>query len=176
MDRTATWRFRMRALAGVGGRADVLAALMAVPDRWANAASLSEVGIAKRNIARALSELADGGVLRTRSRGNVREFQVRKPQELAAVTGLADDAFFPRWSGILGWMVEAAGLCELPQDKPATARVEIARHRRSLDELSKELGFDEPGVGEEAVVAWTLDLAHAMADGTSRVVGGTAAG
>lgn len=60
-ERPALMRLRTRALVGVGGRADLLVALLSAPDAWVSASSLvDDVGMAKRHIARVLAELADG--------------------------------------------------------------------------------------------------------------------
>ena len=174
-DRATTWRFRMRALAGVGGRADVLTALLAAPDAWVDAASLDDVGIAKRNIARTLSNLAKGRVVHVRPRGNTLEFKLRTPRELAVVTDLREEAFFPRWHAIFDWMVLTDELCALAGDQPVTARVEVARRRQKLTDLAAILDFDEPGEGADAVIVWALSHARAIADGTSSAVGGSRA-
>src|SRR5690606_36848805 len=51
-ERPALLRLRTRALVGVGGRADLLFALLYAPDAWVSASALvDEVGLAKRHIA-----------------------------------------------------------------------------------------------------------------------------
>lgn len=169
-DRPALLRLRTRALLGVGGRADLLVALLSTPDSWVSASSLAEeVGMAKRHIARVLAELADGTIALSRQRGNVREFQLANPRALAELVALPDDAVFPRWRSIFEWMRLAAELVALPADRPATLRVEVVRRKDALLGLATELGFPRPAPSEAtdagALVAWASEHARAMADG-----------
>ena len=90
VERPALLRLRVRGLVGVGGRADVLFALLSSTEQWQSASQLDDVGIAKRNIARILAELAEAGVVHDRSRGNVREFRLANPQALGEVVARND--------------------------------------------------------------------------------------
>lgn len=178
-ERPSLLRLRMRALVGVGGRADLLVALLSAPDAWVSASSLvDEVGMAKRHIARVLAELADGTIVHTRQRGNVREFRLVNPGVLSALVGLPKDAVFPRWGVVFEWMRLAAELGALPADRPATLRIEVARREDALLGLAIELGFPRPAPSEAtdaaAMVAWAGEHARAMADGSAGAVRGPA--
>jgi DNA-binding transcriptional ArsR family regulator len=180
-DRPALLRLRTRALVGVGGRADLLVALLSGPETWASASSLvDEVGMAKRHIARVLAELADGIIVHSRQRGNVREFRLANPGALAELVALAEDAVFPRWNSIFEWMRLAAELVALPADMPATLRVEVARRKDTLLGLAIELGIPHPAPSEAtdagATIAWASKHARAMADGTADAVRGPSSG
>jgi hypothetical protein len=179
--RPALMRLRTRALVGVGGRADLLVALLSAGDAWVSASSLvDEVGMAKRHIARVLAELADGTIVHGRQRGNVREFRLANPGALAELVALPEDAVFPRWGAVFEWMRLAAELGALPADRPATLRIEVARRRDALLGLNIELGLPHPAPSEAtdaaAVVAWAGEHARAMADGTAGAVRGPSPG
>jgi DNA-binding transcriptional ArsR family regulator len=124
LERPALLRLRMRALAGVGGRADVLVALLATPAAWTSAAQLGEVGLAKRNVARVLAELAEAGIASARRRGNVREFRLARPGALGDLVALPRDVVFPDWRAVFDWVYLADELVRLPTGRPATRQVE----------------------------------------------------
>jgi hypothetical protein len=176
--RPALLRLRARALVGVGGRADLLVALLSTPDAWVNASALvHEVGMAKRHIARGLAELADGTIVHGRQRGNVREFRLAKPEALAELLAFPKDAVFPPWDAVFEWMRLAHELGELRTDRPATLRVEVARRTDALLALAIELGVPQPTPGDAAdataIGSWAWEHARAMADGAANVVGGS---
>lgn len=177
-ERPALLRLRMRALVGVGGRADLLVALLSAPDVWVSASSLvGEVGMAKRHIARVLAELADGTVAETRQRGNVREFRLANTRALAALVTLPSDTVFPRWGAVFEWMRLTGALTAVSPHQVATLRVEVARRREALFALAMELDLPRPtsAVADAAgIVAWASQHARAMADGRGPAVGGAA--
>jgi len=180
-ERPALLRLRMRALVGVGGRADLLVALLSAPGAWVSATSLvDEVGMAKRHIARVLAELADGTIVHARQRGNVREFRLANPRALAELVALPEDAVFPRWSSVFEWMRLTDELGAMPTDRPATLRVEVARREEVLLGLAIELGLPHPARSEAtdaaAIVAWVGEHARAMADGTAGALRGPSPG
>ncbi|MBW1878803.1 MAG: hypothetical protein JRI25_26040 [Deltaproteobacteria bacterium] len=178
IERPALLRLRVRALLGLSGRADVLVALLSSPDTWIRAAALEDVGIAKRNVARILAELAEGGIARSRRRGNVREFRLSNPTAFGTVVALPRDAVFPDWPAIFEWMRLADELASLPAGRPATLRVEVARRRESLEGLAATLGFprhESVALSDpEPLVAWVVATACAIADGTAHPVAGPA--
>ena len=174
-ERPALLRLRTRALVGVGGRADLLVTLLSAPEAWASASSLvDEVGMAKRHIARVLAELADGTIAHARQRGNVREFRLANPGALAELVALPEDAAFPRCGAVFEWMRLTDELGALPTDRPATARVEVARRKEALIALAIELGLTQTAPSEATdaeIAAWAGEHARAMADGTAGAVG-----
>lgn len=162
--RPSLLRLRVRALVGVGGRADLLVALLAAPVAWSSAASLvEEVGLAKRQIARMLAELAAGGVVHSRLRGNVREVRLARPAAFAELVAVPPDAVFVNWGAVLEWMRIDDELRQLPADRPATRRVEVAKREDMLVALAAEFGLSRAS----DVVAWAAEHARAFADGTS---------
>lgn len=176
-DRPALVRLRTRALVGVGGRADLLVALLSAPEAWASASSLvDEVGMAKRHVARVLAELADGTIVHARQRGNVREFRLANPGALAELVAFPEDAVFPRWGDIFEWMRLVDELGTLPADRPATFRIEVAQRKDALLRLAIELGVPHPAPSETtdaaAVVAWAGEHARALADGAAGALRG----
>jgi hypothetical protein len=175
--RAALLRLRIRALVGVGGRADVLTAMLAAPGTWVSASALvAEVGLAKRHIARILSEMTDGGITLARKRGNVHEVRLANPAALAELVSVPAGLTFPNWDAVFEWTRLASELTSLSPDRPATMRVEVAKRERALLALAADLGMARPPQAEAtaAVIAWAAEHARAMAAGTSPCVGGAA--
>ncbi len=177
VERPALLRLRMRALVGVGGRADLLVALLSAPNAWVSASSLvGEVGFAKRHVARILAELVEGTLANSRQRGNVREFRLANPRALSELVTLPPEAAFPPWSAVFEWMRLTCELWSLSTDRPATARVEVARRREALLALASELGLSRLAPAEWAdeatLLAWVAENARGMADGSAPFVGG----
>jgi hypothetical protein len=165
-ERPALVRLRMRSLVGVGGRADVLVALLAL-NQWVSAGALHDVGLARRNVVKILGELADGGIVKVRTRGRALEFRLTRPGELAAVVDRGPGLLFPDWRAIFAWMRLACDLARIPADS-ATLRVEVARHLGTLKALAGTLDFE--GVPSQvhdprAVVDRVVDCARDFAAG-----------
>ena len=78
--RPALVRLRLRALCGVGARADVLAELLAHQGRWLVASDIDHLGYAKRSIARILAELADAGLAKARAERNTIAYELARPE------------------------------------------------------------------------------------------------
>jgi len=170
VERPALLRLRVRGLVGVGGRSDLLFALLSAPEQWLSASQLDDVGIAKRNIARILAELAEAGVVHDRSRGNVREFRLANPQALGEVVARGD-VVVPDWRAVFAWMRVTTELASLSADRPATLLVEVARRRKEVMALAVALGVALPRADElaepETFVAWMVTVAQSLADGAS---------
>ncbi|MEQ1570275.1 MAG: hypothetical protein ABMA64_31865 [Myxococcota bacterium] len=171
VERPALLRFRVRALVGLGGRVDVLMGLVAAPSSWVSAGDLDDAGIAKRNVAVILAELAEAGIAHTRRRGNVREFRLANAGALAQVVAVPAAAAFPDWRAIFEWMHLVDELEHIPADRPATLRVEVARRRAPMASLAATLGLPNPTPPEEsaegtkALLAWGREIAEDLSNG-----------
>jgi hypothetical protein len=143
LTRPSLARLRVRAVAGVGARADVLAELLARPSTWATASDLEHLGYSKRNIARVLSELADAGVVRQRAERNARAFQVLRADLWADLLALTDLSW-PRWDLLLGLLVEALALRDVEPKSAAVRRVEATQARDRMSALADALGAPSP--------------------------------
>lgn len=94
--RPSLQRFRLRALSGVGARADILCELLARERAWVSAAQLARSGYTKRNVSRVLSELEAAGLVATRMEGNAFRFRLARGTPLLELAG-GDGLAIPRW-------------------------------------------------------------------------------
>lgn len=176
LQRPALLRIRLRGLVGVSGRAEVLFPLLAAPDHWMCASDFGDASLAKRNIARILDELAQSGIVDSRSRGNTREFRLAHPMALSQLVSWPEGFAVPDWALVFDWMEIAEVMDALPADAPATSRLEMARHRKAIEAgvRSLRLGTAPPEQNVEAkeYVQWITAQAAHLADGTARCMGG----
>jgi hypothetical protein len=92
---------RLRALVGVGARAEVMRLLLASPSASCSAAALvDDAGFKKRNIADALESLLWGGALAVEKSRNQLHYRLSDPNAWKAVVGALPE-FWPRWAGLL---------------------------------------------------------------------------
>ena len=98
LERPALLRFRLRALCGVGARADVLAELLGSGAVWRSAAAeLARQGYTKRNVALLLAELEAAGVLHARRDGAAVLYRLAEPKPLLELMG-AEGVSAPAWA------------------------------------------------------------------------------
>ena len=173
LDRPALLRFRLRALAGVGTRADVLCELLAIGQGWVSASDLAGEGYTKRNVARALAELETAGIARSRAKGNSLRFQLAAPPLLGQLVHGQTGAM-PRWTLIFRVLAELTCLVERVHGRtPAVRRVEAHKVREKIAGPCAELLLPPPpktsGEPEayDCVLQWATEQAIAIANGTS---------
>jgi DNA-binding transcriptional ArsR family regulator len=159
-ERPSLARLRLRAVAGIGARADVLAALLARPTAWVTAADLDHLGYSKRNVARLLSELSDARVADARGERNTRVFRLAHPErwtDLLHLRGLA----WPRWDLVFDLVLAALALADL-HTKPATVRrVEATAAQPRLADLALALDLPPPAIARGDPDAWPALLTWA---------------
>lgn len=173
LDRPALLRFRLRALAGVGTRADVLCELLATGRGWVGASDLADEGYTKRNVARVLAELESAGIARSRAKGNRLRFQLEAPQVFGRLVHARTGAV-PRWTLIFRVLTLLTDLVErVHSGTPAVLRVEAHKLRQKIGGLCAELLLPPPpktsGNPEayDCLLRWAAEQAVAIADGTS---------
>lgn len=162
LGRPSLVRLRLRALCGVGARADVLAELLLRGDRWMRTVDLTDIGYSKRSVASVLSELAEAGVAERVSQGNAHRFRLRSLDAIATLVageglGSIDQVAVLRLVEVL---VELDGLCSIPQ---VVRRVEATKRHARLSTLAMQLDLRAPppvrGVEKawERLVGWGLE-------------------
>ncbi len=164
LDRPALLRFRLRALCGVGARADVLGELLTRPDRWPSAAGLAALGYTKRNVARVLSELDDAGLVESRREGNTLRFHLARSSSLRELVG-AGELAAPAWQLLLGVFADLLDLLEHENAPASVRRVEAHKLRERLVQPCRMLSLDAPPPTRGVPDAWDLLVAW----GASRV-------
>lgn len=135
---------RLRALFGVGARADIIGAVIAYPSEDFGAADLVFVGYSKRNLAEALDMLAAAGLFRSTRIGNRVRFSWQRREQLSALIGPLPNAF-PVWSRIMRILSGFLDLLTRLQSKSdRLVGVEAGRCFRELFQDLRLVGVDPP--------------------------------
>jgi DNA-binding transcriptional ArsR family regulator len=162
---------RLRALFGLGARAEILRAFLADPSGKLSAADLAiDVGYTKRNVAEALDALRMAGLLEVAPHRNQLRYALAQPNELATLAGPLPTSF-PRWRPIfriLERLLDTARSAE-----KLTRRVQNVEADRTLRELETDLRLASlrPPIlptSEEAWAAfekWALQVSEQWASG-----------
>ncbi len=162
MDRVALLRFRLRALCGVGARADVLCELLAGPQAWASAADLADIGYSKRSIARVLADLSLAAIVNSRARDNTIRFQLQSASALGELVGTTDR--FVAWHRLLPIFAKVQDLIERFDGRPEPVRrVEANKVREFVAASCAELRIPAPPPTRGKPDAWDLLLGWAVA-------------
>lgn len=172
VERPSMLRFRLRALCGVGARADLLCDLVSHSPAWMSAAGLARQGYTKRNVARILSELESAGIVRARRDGSAVLYQLVRPTLLAELAGGRSQAI-PDWQTVFALILGLLALLG-HESAPATVRrVEASAFRERQILASQLLGLETPpptrGVSDawDAVLEWGKSQARDIGAGVS---------
>ena len=138
--RPALVRLRLRALSGVGARADVLAELIARSASWTRASDLADEGYSKRAIAGVLSELSAAGMTSQASERNAIIYRLCRPDLLRDLAG-ANALAFPSWRMLMVVVLMLMVLTRLQGRADAVKRVEANKLNDALRPLCARLGL-----------------------------------
>lgn len=178
LERPSLLRFRLRALCGVGARADVLCELLTGQGVWRSAAELARLGYSKRNVAKVMSELNGTGIVASRTEGNALRYRLARSSSLRELVGLEQLAA-PSWQPILGVVLALLALLVHEVAAAAVRRVEANKLRDQLVQTCQIAGLEVPpptrGVADAwgAMQQWSAAQVHDLADGTSVALGHT---
>jgi hypothetical protein len=141
---------RLRALFGVGARAEVLRAFLAAPSARFSAADVApDAGYTKRNIAEAMDALRVAGLLRAETLRNQRRFGLDDAEWLTSLPGELPQAW-PRWSSVFrvleGLIAGAHRADRLTQRMRTVEASAILRDLRAdLERVGVRLSQEESG-------------------------------
>lgn len=159
LERPALLSLRLRALFGVGARADIIGAVLSRRAEDFGAADLVFIGYSKRNLAEALDMLAAAGLFRTTRAGNRIRFSWQRREELSALLAPAPDVV-PVWSSTLRVVSGFLDLLTRMESKSdRLVAVEAARCLRQLFDDLQTLGVeapDLPAMARDAISDWVL--------------------
>ncbi len=165
---------RLRALFGVGARAEIVRGFLADPSVMLSAADLaSDAGYTKRNVAEALDALRMAGLLEILPVRNQLRYRLARPGELVTWVGELPSSL-PRWRSIfriLELLADLGRRAETPT--PAVRAVEVTRTLHELEPDLRVVGVPRPAAdlrGEElwrGFERWGLGLAKGWAAGAS---------
>jgi hypothetical protein len=170
--RPALVRLRLRALCGVGARADVLAELLAHRGSWLVASDIDHLGYTKRSIARILAELADAALARTRAERNTIAYELAGTERWGELLDAATVAW-PDWLKVFELAALAQQLTSENEKSESVRRVAAAKVAKQIDALGAVLGLSPPpptsGRSDawDVVVAWLELHTRTLAEGTS---------
>lgn len=157
LGRPSLVRLRLRALCGVGARADVLSELLLRGDRWMRTVDLAEIGYSKRSVASVLSELAEAGVVERVSQGNAHRFRLGRVDALAELVAGAGLETLEQVAvlRLVEALLEVDGLRALPA---VVRRVEATKWHALLSTLAMQLDLGAPPPVRGVEGAWELLL------------------
>ncbi len=164
---------RLRALFGVGARADVIGATLAWPSPTFIASELTYLGYSKRNLSTVLDWLVSGGLLGSVSAGNQLRFSWKRRTQLVALISPLPK-FLPRWPLLLELLSVLLDLVSSNEGKSdRVASVSAAKAFSALQGPLNTLGL-EPPRGKPASwtehCSWIVDKVIALREGTSRML------
>lgn len=155
LDRPSLVWLRLRAMFGVGARAEILRCFLAQSGGAVSVAALAAAtGYTKRNVAEECDTLQRAGVLAVRPRGNRFYYSLARRAELKAFVGEMP-VVLPDWTAILNITRELVALERRSTDAglttlPVHTRNTLRRIRDDLDELD----ISAPTESIEAVDLW----------------------
>jgi len=168
-DRSSQIALRLRALMGVGARADIVRVFLGRPDAALGAADLAaEIGYAKRNVAQALETLRQGGLLDAFSIRNRIHFQIpgANVERLFALLGPMPRSF-PRWSPLLRVVSRVHhALARVERSSAKVRTVELAAVVRDLSDDIRDAKISPPPPLSQdsdtvaALASWCADIAR----------------
>ena len=162
LGRPSLVRLRLRALCGVGARADVLAELLLRGDRWTRTVDLADIGYSKRSVGSVLSELAEAGVVERVSQGNAHRFRLARLDALAAL--VAGERLERLEQVAVLWLVKALlDLDELRALPGVVRRVEATKRHARLSTLAMQLDLGVPPPVRGVDEAWELLMGWGLA-------------
>lgn len=156
LDQPSMVWLRLRAMFGLGARAEILRHVLVLDDDQSSIAAISAAtSYTKRNVAEECETLEQAGVLRVRTVGNRFHYSLAKRTELEAFVGTMP-AYRPNWTAMLnvaGQLVdlEAATVTSSSRTRSVHARKAIDAIAGDLDELRIEL----PGSHVAGPELWT---------------------
>lgn len=171
-NRPSLMHLRLRALVGVGARAEILGLLASEPRNQVGVAEVAaRIGYSKRNTAEALDGLKMAGVLRSFRVRNRLEYAVIDVGTLAALSD-PRPRWFPAWVSMFTAIVRIVEFLYWVEDLPeSVAAVECVTLIRELDRELAEWGVRPPDLVmiDEPVFPkfsrWSNELFTALAAG-----------
>lgn len=172
LTRPALIRLRLRALFGVGARAEILHAFIARPSAHATAAELARLtGYTKRNVTDELDRLELAGLLRVAAPSNQFLYRLHDRHALLSFVGEQPDVF-PNWEPL--FRVVSALLNRLSAIETAPATVQAIELEKFVAEIEPDLRDArirppsperERAGSPEALQSWAVHFMRELASG-----------
>lgn len=164
-------QLRLRAIFGVGARAEILRLLLVDPtQRWTLGELAQYVAYTRRQLSNEVDMLSVGGVLQRVDRSGVAAYRLADRAALVSFVGRVPTVA-PSWAlllwGLLGLWAALDRVAELGLRQPA---VELRRQLRDVEPALAAAGLhlprgsmDEP----DSLLAWSVELAGGLAQADS---------
>lgn len=169
--RPSLLRLRMRALYGVGARAEILTSFLAEPSVSKSAIEFAAVGYAKRNIAQILSEFHMAGLLNAEPVSNRIHYRLARRKSLERLADPLPKHFLD-WSELLTFLTVARTLAKNSERKTSrvsavNARGLLQRFETSLAGLYEQMPRPESSPEDywKNVSHWILRFTEGLATG-----------
>lgn len=146
---------RLRAMFGVGARAEILRCFLSGPDASMTVARLAvATGYTKRNVADECDTLQRASVLSVRTRGNRFYYSLARRAELKVFVGQLPAAL-PDWTALLNVTRELVSLEERARDlTQLTLPVHVRQTLHLIDNDLDELGIEAPPDNVQGAELW----------------------
>lgn len=170
LGRPALVRLRLRALFGIGARADVLFEWCACKDAAFSAADLARIGYSKRQIANTLSDLVRAGLIARIASRNAYEYRLADPPRLRSFVG-ALPRYAPPWAEMFSIVLTMRTLAEAG-DRVSAVSASVDT-QKTLADLATPLfwaRWQPPAPARptelwETTMQWALQRANEIAQG-----------
>ena len=164
LKRVALLQLRLRALVGVGARAEVLKLMLADPEEPKAVADIARsAAFETLDCVRALDALSAAGVLKVEPAGHRFQYRLARPSDLAIAVNSVPVAF-PDWIAVFtvidGIRAYAARDAEDPARRVAAAKKLTDGLRTQLERLG--VAAEVPDISDEKSVAAFEEWAHAF--------------
>ena len=174
LKRPALIQLRLRALMGVGPRAEALRLFLADPDLPRSANTLArDAGYRQGAMGIALSALTAAGIVKTGPEDGVKRFRLSRPAEIAvAVNGVP--VAFPDWMAVLTVICAVRAYARVAERNPAGRTAAARKLVSALRDQFGQLGVSAqvPAIrGESSVTAfeeWAISFVGEQAGATRR--------
>lgn len=155
LDRPSLVWLRLRAMFGVGARAEILRCFLAQGGAAMSASALAvATGYTKRNVAEECDTLQRAGVLSVRARGNRFYYSLARRAELNAFVG-AIPTVLPDWTAMLNVVRELVALERRSKDAASiTLPVHALKTLRLIRDDLDDLDIDAPSENLQGADLW----------------------
>ena len=165
---------RLRALFGVGARADLLTFFLTQNETILTAADAVEIGYSKRSLADLLDHLVQSGLLVTSVIRNQRKYELVMKEQLKKLVGELPKVA-PPWRRILGMLISLrTSLQQFEKNSTATNVVVIRNTLLHIKDLLPSIISSSPPLQSdlnqylESFTKWLLDILNSFVHGNFR--------
>jgi hypothetical protein len=157
---------RLRAILGVGARAEVMRVFLARPNLSCSASDLvDDTGFKKRNVADALESLRLGGALEAERTRNQIRYRLHDATACRALFGEMPE-MRPQWTSILPLLATLADAHGRMATLPLRVRnVEVAKLIRDNSQILQKAELSQPKAEWASFEEWVTNIAVSVAKG-----------